>query len=168
MSQETSQKSPSGGPSSPSVSDQSRITFYLPDLPPSVNRLYVPNGFGGKRLSTAGKAWRARALLDLTKQCMFASAGVLDTEKAYVLELTFLFEPLINKGWPKTAKTRFRKKDASNYVKLLEDCVSCATGVDDSNTVMQVVAKEEYAPGRFKDDARIRIVYGPIGGYDEV
>jgi hypothetical protein len=50
---------------------------------------------------------------------------------------------LLNKTWPKGADTRYKKIDASNRVKLLEDCLATAFGVDDSQFFMQFAAKRE-------------------------
>jgi hypothetical protein len=49
--------------------------------------------------------------------------------------MTFYFDTLENAGYLKTTDTRYKKFDATNRPKLLEDVLKDATGVDDSQNL---------------------------------
>jgi len=130
-------------------------------MPLSVNRMYSSNGFGGKTLSTAGKAWKARAKVSLVKQWVSVPKGVFVDNTPYELHLVLRFTGMVNKGWPKRSKRRYKKKDISNYVKLLEDTISEVTGIDDSQTTRLIVEKVEmsgFPPGT----PCVQILYRPL------
>ena len=53
----------------------------------------------------------------------------------YALAVWFVFKDettLLNKGYPEKAKTRYKKLDVGNRLKLFEDALADATGCDDS------------------------------------
>ncbi len=57
----------------------------------------------------------------------------------------FAFPNLFNAGWPKKAKTRYKKFDVTNRVKLFEDALFDASGVDDSQ-VQSITADKILGP----------------------
>lgn len=114
----------------------------LTKLPPSTNKLYelgmktLPDGrkVPFKRLSTAAKKYQTWASTELAKAWGFSKVK-LDPNKPHDLTVIFLLPEVENKGWATgKAKTRFKKKDVTNYIKLMEDIVASACGVDDSAT----------------------------------
>ena len=110
-------------------SNESVLNATISTFPPSVNKLYTKTKWGQTR-SAAAKKFKLEASLELAKQWAFASPLPRDTPLE--LSLRFYFPVLQNAGWPKT-KTKYKKQDVSNYIKLLEDIIVSATGVDDSN-----------------------------------
>jgi len=99
-------------------------------LPPSVNKMYVYTKWG-PRPSSAMKKFKAKAMAELVKQVPFDSEP-LDKNLPYRLSLEFYLPALINKGWPGKAKTRYKRRDVSNLVKVVEDVLAQCLGVDDS------------------------------------
>jgi len=77
------------------------------------------------------KKFKAKASAQLAKQIDF-NAKPLDQNSPYELHLDFYLPALVNKGWPKKAKTKYKRKDVSNLVKVIEDLLSNCLGVDDS------------------------------------
>jgi hypothetical protein len=101
-------------------------------LPPSVNKLWIKNGFGDRVLSAAGRKWKALAQSQLSKQWMFEQP--CDPTKPHFLHAIMWFPKVENSGWPKKAKNRFKKQDSTNYIKLFEDVTALCAGLDDSCT----------------------------------
>lgn len=112
-----------------------KIVFEHPGLPLSENRAYFTKG-KMRILNKEGKAWKVRlrgflweavgdeleAMLDFVGDDLWLSVGY-----------DIYFDSLINIGWPKgKAQSRYKKCDARTRVKLLEDALSEAIGVDDS------------------------------------
>ena len=99
-------------------------------LPPSVNRMYVYTT-RGPRPSSDMKKFKAKASAQLAKQIPFG-AKPLSQNTPYALRLEFHLPALLNKGWPKKAKTKYKRKDVSNLIKVVEDLLSWCLGIDDS------------------------------------
>jgi Holliday junction resolvase RusA-like endonuclease len=116
------------------------LSATLQTLPPSVNKLYKNNPWGGRVLSPAAKKFTVAAKLDLSRVWAFEEA--LRPNEPYVLSLVFFLPKVVNSGWPKT-KTRFKKQDVTNYIKLLEDVICEVCGIDDSCFMEVHVAKRE-------------------------
>lgn len=64
-----------------------------------------------------------------------------DKTRPHRLVLEMFLPDLYNTGWPKTTKNRFKKKDASNLVKIVEDLVAKAVDIDDSCFITTTVTK---------------------------
>ena len=73
-------------------------------LPPSVNKMYVYTT-RGPRPSGEMKKFKAKASAQLAKQVDF-NAKPLDENSPYEVFLDFYLPALVNKGWPKKAKTK--------------------------------------------------------------
>ena len=80
----------------------------IPLLPPSVNRMYVYTRHG-PRPSSDMKKFKAKASTLLAKQISFTGEP-LKKNTPYKLYLDFHLPKLLNKGWPKKAKTKFKAK----------------------------------------------------------
>lgn len=111
----------------------------ISSIPPSTNKLYRPitmkkggRTFTKEVLSTEAKAYITSASLELGKQWMFSPKPKLNVP--YELTLVFYLKKIEHKGWPAKTATRFVKRDVTNLIKVLEDIVSRASGVDDSCT----------------------------------
>jgi Holliday junction resolvase RusA-like endonuclease len=57
------------------------------------------------------------------------------------------FPDLLNKGWPDKAKTKYKRIDADNRLKLFLDVLKDAAGVDDS-AFLDVCAQKYEGPDR--------------------
>ena len=117
-----------------------KVTAVLTMLPPSANKMYV-NTSRGPRVSAAAKKFKHAAKVELLKQWAFAPK--FDPDKPHRLTLVFYLEALYNKSWPKQAQRRYKRKDASNLIKVLEDVIAQAIGIDDSSTIELRVRKNE-------------------------
>ena len=99
-------------------------------LPPSVNNMYIYTA-RGPRPSAKMKQFKAKASMEIAKQIPF-SGNPLNGDKAHRLTILYYLPALYNKGWPSKAKTRFKRRDVSNLVKVLEDVLAGCLGIDDS------------------------------------
>ena len=89
----------------------------------------------------------------------------LPQDVAYEMEMGFYFAEIENKGWFETYKkgdkkgqrkaaTRWKRIDTTNLVKLAEDAVKSATGVDDCATFDHWLKKRKDA-----SNPRVDIVF---------
>lgn len=112
---------------------------YINALPPSVNRMYRNGAFGRKVPTKELQIFKSQSKMKLMKQWL--AEEPLKDNVPYTVSLTFYIPDMENKGWPKSAKSRFKKKDVSNLIKAVEDVVADACGVDDKNFVEMTVTK---------------------------
>jgi Holliday junction resolvase RusA-like endonuclease len=123
------------------------------ELPPTSNNIYFNVRGKGRRLTTEARSWKKKAIGRIVREAGLGFQNAFDENARYWLELAFFFESIVNKGWdefyvrgPKKgqrkAKTKWVKMDISNRVKLVEDAVKAATGVDDSATFVHILAKD--------------------------
>lgn len=131
-------------------------TFVLivDEIPPTSNKIYFNKG-STRILTKTAKAYKTRAVRFLWEHFEDEMNGILDrvgdTEFLQV-EFRFFFETIVNKGWlTGKAQERYKKVDASNRVKLLEDSLALALGVDDRR--FQITASKHMDP----DDPRVEI-----------
>jgi len=115
----------------------------LPFFPPSENNIRVIRwGRKGGKSRPLGMTWSTpakkfqSAFRDFVTKTypVEVQEFVRDhgTESIYALTV-YLYLPLVNKGWLKgTAKSLYKRVDAGNRRKLVEDCLSTALGIDDS------------------------------------
>ena len=136
------------------MTDPIRFSATLTEFPPSANRLYVRTR-RGTILSKEARKFKADATIQLMKKWMFGPKA--EKDRAYRLTLLFYFPKVETAGWPKKAKNRFVKKDVSNLIKVLEDVIAQAVGVDDSNT-LEVLVYKKLDP----ENPRIEINYEEI------
>ena len=110
---------------------------FIDKLPPSSN--HIKAVYRG-RLTTTNKAKEYKIYaFEQLKEFEPPEFGRNDPLR---LRLTFRFKNLVNKTWPNgKAKYRYRKRDVSNLVKLLEDVVSTYLEIDDSQ-ILEIVARK--------------------------
>jgi len=129
-----------------------RLKATLP-LPPTSNNIYINNPRGGRTKSTQARAWQTRAVRSIHEQCKLGIQSEFDENLMYWLEICFYFSAIENKGWheryvkgvkkgQRKAKSKWKRIDLSNRVKLLEDTVKMVTGVDDCATFVVLLSKE--------------------------
>lgn len=116
--------------------------FFLP-VPPSSNNLYF-NSRHGRRLSNEGKAYKenVKALVVTDPQI---HRKAVDGNHPWMLQLVLYMPSLENKGWPKTAENRYKKLDATNRIKAVEDALKDGLGIDDS-TFLRVMVEKRQGP----------------------
>jgi hypothetical protein len=127
------------------------IHLKLPWLPPSVNELYKPviKGTGLKKvaiqvLTAEGRRFKEEAIAHLTKHFQ-EQLRWFKPNGTYVMFAVFGVQNLENKGWPKTAKARYKRADVTNRMKALEDVIAEASAVDDSVYLMSNCLKRQSA-----------------------
>jgi hypothetical protein len=132
--------------------EPAEAAFWFPDLPPSVNEMYFTKG---KRriLTSKARAYKQRFISEAWEACPDLDRFVRQAGDRWfvLLEIDFYFASLVNKGWltktragKRKAAQRYKRVDASNRVKLLEDAVSECMGIDDSR--FQVNVRKHMSP----------------------
>ncbi len=86
----------------------------------------------------------------------------MDRDSIYALHLRFFFKSLENARWndptcppSKRPKSRYKRIDLSNRIKLLEDCVRDALDIDDSQTFAASQEKHQIRDG---EEERVEII----------
>ena len=114
-------------------------------MPMTVNKAYA-NIKGRKVLSKEGKIYKSRVTSTLAKELALCS-GIFDDliipNTPLYMSISLFFSTTENKGWPNKAKSRYKRVDVSNRVKLLEDATFDALGVDDSAVFSLTVSKQD-------------------------
>lgn len=123
----------------------------LPFLPPSSNNIYKTIPGHGRHLSSAAKQFQLKAMRVIQQE---GRAALLNLKQnvPYQLHMTFFFPEVENKGWFETwtrgpkqgqrkAETRYKRIDLSNRIKLLEDTIASALGIDDCHTFRLIIEK---------------------------
>jgi len=109
------------------------------DLPPTSNKLY----FKGTRLTQAARQFKAAFCQYVIQNYLHEIGSFVnpDPTSIYGVYLRFFFESLVNDTFndpkipaSKRAKTRYKRIDLSNRIKLLEDCIQEVLAVDDCRT----------------------------------
>lgn len=118
------------------------VSIALPFFPPSVNDAYFTKG-RIRVLTKEGKKFKTEVKTYLARNCpQFLSFFTKD--HAYELLFVTYFETVINKTWsPDSSVAKYKRLDASNRVKLLEDVIAEATGYDDSQNLVVSVKKAQ-------------------------
>jgi Holliday junction resolvase RusA-like endonuclease len=113
------------------------------DLPPSVNKIYRSIGKGRRALTAEGKAYK-RKVIDALIPELCTCPPFKENEPLH-LSITLHLKALLNKGWPKKTKKRYKRIDVSNRIKLLEDALFECLGVDDCNVISLKINKVQSA-----------------------
>lgn len=116
------------------------ITLELSGVPPSTNKAYFNLPRGGRALSAAGAKYKRETTSTLVRNFPL-SLKLFEPNKPYGVLFVIHLPTVLNKGWPKSAETRYKKLDATNRVKLVEDALVLAAGVDDSQFLFSSVLK---------------------------
>ena len=124
------------------------IRLELPALPPSSNHAYINNGFGGRTLSAAGKKFLITTKAHLAQQYP-REMMLFKPNLPYIVVARFFFEHLENTGFATgKAQNRYKRVDGSNRLKLLEDALADAGGIDDSQFLSTTPHKVQGTPER--------------------
>lgn len=98
--------------------------------PPSVNTMYTIVR-GRKILTNEARAYKRYVQFKIAKEYPVRIDGI---NKTSIYGVTYLLyrEDWLNKGYPKKAKTKFKRVDLDNPIKCVQDAVMGAIGVEDS------------------------------------
>lgn len=122
----------------------SELRVWIPFLPPSSNKIYEPVWVQGKprgkRLTQEARKFKVRAMKVIQKDGRGALLN-LKEDVPYVLTIAVFFEKVLNKGWPSKAESRYKRVDATNRVKLIEDTAADGVGVDDRHNFRIILEK---------------------------
>ena len=122
--------------------------------PVSVNRLYRNGKHAGEKVLTReGAAYKdglSKAMTRASFEWKKAIDLVYQEGRGATLLVVLYFEQLRNKSWKPGARTEtgnlqnpFLIRDASNYIKVIEDGVSEGIGINDCNNTNILIAKAE-------------------------
>lgn len=127
------------------------IHMVFDGVPPTVNKAYFEKAVRkGKQLipvrtlTTKGRAYKREFSTEMVRRYSQQLSFITKNEP-YALSIRLYLPELLNKGWPQTTQSRYKKLDASNRIKLLEDAIVDAIGIDDSH-FMQVSVEKAYGP----------------------
>lgn len=111
-------------------------------LPLSANHAYFDRPGGGRVLKAAGKGYKTEVSAFIVR---YHQNEIRDLQKdrAYGLAIKLVSPNIENAGWPHKAATRYKKFDISNRVKLLEDALMEAFGIDDCQILDLYVSKRK-------------------------
>lgn len=121
-------------------------------LPPTSNNIYFNKPGEGRQLTGEARSWKKRAVTKIVRDTGLGFQDGWDPNVMYELDLYFYFEQIENKAWgefykrgPKKgqrkSENRWKKIDLSNRVKLVEDAVKAAVGIDDCATFEHYLSK---------------------------
>ena len=126
------------------------LQFSYEELPPTSNHIYIR----GTMLTQKARDYAESFAMATRRYLHITSSSAINIHAIYGLHLRFFFYELVNRTYndPKTppskrAKTRYKKIDLSNRIKLLEDCVRDLLMVDDSQTFAASQEKHQCGPG---------------------
>lgn len=124
-----------------------RISY--PIIPPTSNKLY----FRGTQLTAVSRKY-AEDFSKFAMQRHGAEILEMDSKSTYALHLRFYFLSLVNSKWndpkcppSKRPKSRYKRIDLSNRIKLLEDCIRDALDIDDAQTFAASQEKHQCMQG---------------------
>ena len=110
------------------------LHFEYPELPPSTNHLYFNNRYGSRTKTDEAKAYASRFIQEMHNRLRDISNYVTD-DTIYAVWITAYFArgDLVSSTFNMKGgtKERYKKLDASNRVKFIEDCFAKAIGLDD-------------------------------------
>lgn len=137
----------------------------FPILPPTSNKLY----FRGTILTATARKY-AEDFAKFAAQHHLHEINEMNAKGVFALHLRFFFETLVNESFEnpkvpesKRAKSRYKRIDLTNRVKLLEDCVRDALDIDDSQTFAASLEKHQ-DPGHERVEIEVEEVSPKLFG----
>lgn len=111
------------------------IYLEVPGVPLSVNAAYTKKrGSGARILTEEGRRYK-KETTNYIVRAYPTKLRYFEHNVPYQLLVYFTFGnhvELLNKGYPEEVKSRYKKNDVTNRMKLFEDALCDATGTDDS------------------------------------
>lgn len=144
------------------------LTVSYPALPPTSNRIY----FKGTQLTAAARQY-AEDFSHYVTQHYLHQTMKANPEGIFAVHLRFYFNSLQNESWQnpnfkpsKRAKSRYKRIDLDNRIKLLTDCVRDMLDIDDSRVFAGSQEKHE-DPGNERVEITIQEVDPSLFGIEE-
>lgn len=112
------------------------LLLTIPSLPPSSNHIYVNARGKGRFLSKEAQKFKIDMISHIQANYL-PQISRLDRDGLYRVWYAFYFQPedILNmtfgKGKKGSAKTRYKKLDVENRLKLVSDALATAIGIDD-------------------------------------
>lgn len=117
------------------------IHIKIPSIPPSSNHAYATiRGTSKRVLTTEGRSYKTLTTAHIAQKYPIA-LKFFKPNTPYLLLVRFWFSQITNSGYPKKADNLYKKLDVSNRLKLLEDALKDAGGVDDSQNMTIILQK---------------------------
>lgn len=124
---------------------EKKLVIEFPELPPSSNHIYIR----GTILSATAREYAERFSMHFVRTYGHLS-DTFAPEDTIAVHIKFFFDSVENKTFmnpdvapSKRAKTRYKRIDLDNRVKLLTDCMRDAIGVDDSHIFLASQEKHQ-------------------------
>lgn len=118
------------------------IKLHLDGIPPSVNNVYTVVR-GRKILTKDGRKYITETKTHLVEKFQ-KEMRFFKKDVPYLIVFRMYFEAVENAGWfTGKAASRYKQIDLSNRVKLLEDCLKDAAGIDDAQNLRVVLDKQQ-------------------------
>jgi hypothetical protein len=112
------------------------LHIIYPEIPPTSNKIYFRGTILRKEAREYAERFAHFVAVNHLPQIM-----TMNPDGLFMLSLHFYFDNVLNETWnnpevkpSKRAKTRYKRMDLSNRIKLIEDCVRDAISIDDSQT----------------------------------
>lgn len=124
------------------------VTLIIPGEVPRANNLYINLPRGGRKLTPEGERYKNEARVHLGRT-YHRELAAIRPNRPYAVVAIFHFGDLENKthGRKGGTETRYKKQDATNCIKLVEDIVAAVSGVDDSCTLEILLVKRQLPEG---------------------
>lgn len=133
-----------------------------PVIPPTSNKLYIR----GIILTTKAREYAESFSKYMAQNHLSEISEMNNTGGIFALHLRFFLCNLENQRWndprcppSKRPKSRYKRLDLSNRIKLLEDCVRDALAIDDSQTFAASQEKHQTQEG---EQERVEIIVQEI------
>jgi Holliday junction resolvase RusA-like endonuclease len=118
------------------------IYMHIKGIPPSANNAYA-NVRGRKILTKEGRKYITETKTYLAENFP-KQLRIFQPNKPYQVFFRFFFEAIENKNFFEgKGETRYKVIDLTNRVKLLEDCLKEAGGIDDSQHLRFILDKQQ-------------------------
>jgi hypothetical protein len=124
------------------------VKFVIPGMPPSSNNAWFNLPKGGRTLKPAGKKYK-NEIQTLIGQKYSKELMTFKKHEPYLVFFRVHVEALENATWGAAkngAENRYKKNDATNRIKILEDIIAEVTGVDDASTMTFLIQKVQAVP----------------------
>ena len=120
------------------------LRIVVPFIPPSSNKIYVTDWrrkrrFKGKEAVAFEQQFKSTVVPEYLPWISRMTGPEQDPSVIYAVAIDFYFprDQVMNKTWgdgtKNAAKTRYKKMDTGNRLKLIYDCLSDALQIDDSH-----------------------------------
>jgi len=133
------------------------IFLFIPSLPPSSNHAYF-NIRGGRALTKEGQKYKNETIAWLTQNFPHELKELVP-DTPYFVYARFFFDSLETEKWLQEKRgtkqrskplkrkiLRYKRLDVSNRLKLFEDCLKDAGGIDDSQFFSELIEKRVGRP----------------------